>query len=429
MALLPWKTLYATATGLAQPYLRRLVSKRLAAGKEDPARFAERFGTPGTARPVGMLLWIHAASVGESMSVRPLIDALVEAHPQLHILLTTTTVTSAKLLADRPPPNTIHQFAPLDHGGWIERFLDHWQPNGAIWVESELWPAMIWRSQAHSIPLVLINGRLSAASERSWRWAPGLIRSILQCFSLILGQTEAETARFSRLGAKQTSFAGNLKYSVAPLPVDQTALQALRAEVGNRPLWLAASTHPGEDEIVLEAHAELTRRFPDLLTIVVPRHPERGDAIASMITEQGIPFSRRSMGEGVHPGNALYLADTLGELGLFYRLARIALVAGSLKPGIGGHNPIEAAQLDCAVLQGPYTENFAAVTQQLSEADAQFIVSDGAEIAAHVGQLLSAPGRRENIACHAKKVALWNSSAAERIFAQIEPVLFPEPQP
>src|SRR5215831_11620011 len=351
-----YRALTRPLTPLALVYLAR----RRKRGKEHPTRLRERRGFPGGARPDAPLLWLHAASVGEATAVLGLIERLLDARPDLEILVTTGTVTSASLLETRLPARARHQFVPADLPSWTARFLDHWRPDMALWVESELWPNLVRATSARGIPMVLLNGRLSARSYARWRWWPGLIGPVLGAFALCLAQDEEQAERLRQLGAREVATLGDLKAAASTLPVDPMQLERLRRRIGSRPLWLAASTHPGEEEIAASVHRRLSETHPGLLTIIVPRHPARGDAIATMLAARGLRAAQRRRGEPITGDTDVYLGDTLGELGLFYSLAGIAFIGGSLVPK-GGHNPFEAARLGCAVLQGPNIGNCAEI--------------------------------------------------------------------
>ena len=332
--------LYRAATPPLGPLVYLYLKRRLKRGKEDPVRFRERQGLPGKVRPPGPLVWIHAASVGEATAMLALIERLLRERPALQILVTTGTVTAARLLETRLPSRAWHQFAPVDLPHWIGRFLDHWRPDLALWVESELWPNLVWETHARGVSMVLLNGRLSARSYMRWRWFPGLIGPVLGAFALCLAQDRVQAERLRSLGASKIAVAGDLKAAADALPVDALQLENLRQQIGRRPVWLAASTHAGEEEIVADVHREIALIRPDLLTMIVPRHPGRGDAIARMLTDRGLQPARRRHGEPITGRTDIYLADTMGELGLFYALAGISFVGGSLVAK-GGHNPFE----------------------------------------------------------------------------------------
>jgi 3-deoxy-D-manno-octulosonic-acid transferase len=396
-------SLWRAGGRLAAPLIPLWLLRRAARGKEFHARLAERRGLAALPRPAGPLLWLHAASVGESLSALPLIAALRQARPGLSVLVTTGTVTSARLLARRlggdgavpersgampASPWLIHQVAPLDVPGWAARFLDHWRPDAAVFVESELWPTMLAALRQRAIPAALVNARLSARSAARWARAPALAAEALGSFRVILGQTAADAARLSTLAGRAVPCPGNLKHAAPPLPADAAELARLAALIGDRTVWVAASTHPGEEEQVLAAHRAALAAEPGLLLIVAPRHPERGAAVAAVAAASGFAAPRRS--EGTGPDGPVWIADTLGELGLWYRLARGAFLGGSLVPH-GGQNPLEPARLGRPVAFGPHTGNFTEVTEALLGAGAATRVADSAALAAWVERLAGDP--------------------------------------
>lgn len=340
---------------LAAPAIDIWLAHRRRQGKEDKLRFAERLGHPGRARPDGRLAWAHAASVGESLAVLPLAERLNAAG--LNVLITSGTVTSARVLEKRLPAGMMHQYVPIDRPGPVRRFLDHWRPDMAIWVESELWPNLVLAAAARAIPMVMVNARMSERSARRWRHMPRLIAPLLGAFSACLAQSEADGKRLQALGARSVTLAGNIKYDAAPLPVDETALDKLRRDIGERPHWLAASTHPGDEAAAAEAHRALAGTIPGLLTLIAPRHPERTTEFAEMLRARGHAVATRSTGDAIGADTDIYVADTLGEMGLLYRLAGTVFIAGSLASH-GGHNPVEAALLKNALLAGPDMRNF-----------------------------------------------------------------------
>jgi 3-deoxy-D-manno-octulosonic-acid transferase len=403
---------------LALLYLRR----RQRRGKEDGARLGERQGLTGTIRPPGPLLWIHAASVGEATAMLRLIERMLETRPKLEILVTTGTVASARLLASRLPRRAHHQFAPVDLPGWIGRFLDHWRPDMALWVESELWPNLVLATQARGIPMMLVNGRLSARSYRRWRRWPGLIRPMLGAFAECLAQDAEQAVRLRMLGARAVAAVGDLKASGTALPVDLAQLRRLEWEIGRRPLWLAASTHQGEEEIAAAAHRRLGAVHPGLLTIIAPRHPARGDMVAAMLAANGLRVARRSRGQPIAAETEIYLADTIGELGLFYRLAGIAFIGGSMTPR-GGHNPFEAALLDCAVLHGPDMSNCTAMAAALAAAGAAQTVSGVDELVLQVSALLCDRRLRTARCAAGARAAAGGQGVLDAVLARLSPWL------
>ncbi|MBL4719901.1 MAG: 3-deoxy-D-manno-octulosonic acid transferase [Alphaproteobacteria bacterium] len=414
--------LYRGLTNIGAPLINHYLRRRLANGKEHPERFEERRGEPSRIRPAGPLAWIHAASVGEAQSALTLIHHMLRRRTDLHVLVTTGTVTSARIMADRLPPRSFHQFVPVDRLPWIRRFLDHWDPDLAIWVESEFWPNLIHETAERNIPMALVNGRVSRRSVANWRRAPGFIRAILSCFRLCLTQTDEEASRLKGLGAQRVLCHGNLKYSAEPLPVDEAEWDALSESIDGRPVWLAASTHPGEEDIVADAHTIIKATVPNVLTLIVPRHPDRGAEITAQMTSRGLNLGRRALNDPIGPDTEIYIADTLGELGLFYRLANIAFIGGSLRDH-GGHNPLEAAQLDCAILMGPDTANFASVAAELHGAQAMLEISDAASLARAVTELLSNPTEVDSLSEAAATVAAKNYAVVDSVMETLEPFL------
>lgn len=391
--------LYRGAAAAAGPIVRRHLRRRLRAGKEDPARLGERFGRPSAPRPDGALVWIHAASVGEAVSVLPLVDRL-RGRAGLGLLMTTSTVTSARLLADRLPAEAVHQFAPIDRPGWVRAFLDHWRPGLALRVESELWPATLGALSARGIPAVLVNARLSPRSFRGWRCFPPAGRALLGAFALCLARSEADAARLRALGARKVRCLGDLKEAAPALPADAAALAALRRQAAGRRVWLAASTHPGEEEAAAQAHAAVRRAVPDALLVVVPRHPERGPGVARALAASGRDVRLKSRGD--RAGGEVYVADGLGELGLYFRLAEIVFMGGSLVAR-GGQNPLEPARLGCAILHGPHMENFAETAAAL--AGAARVVAGPDALAAALAELFADDALRARLAARAAAVA------------------------
>lgn len=373
--------LYAGATSAAAPWLRRMLVRRAGRGKEILQRLTEREGIASLPRPDGRLVWLHAASVGEMVSALPVIELLVARGA---VLLTTGTVTSAKLAAERLPQGVMHQFIPLDMPVWTARFLDYWRPDVAIFMESEIWPNLLNGCDRRRIPRFLINARLSASSAKGWRWLPGLTRQLLGGFMAVHAQSALDAARFRDLGAKRVLEWGNLKNSTQPLPYTPGAMADIQRLIPGA-VWLAASTHPGEEEIIHAVHQDLLPAFPDLITVIVPRHPERGAEVAASCA--GAP--RRSLGQSPQAGR-IYVADTLGELGLFFRLAPFVFIGNSLVAG-GGHNLIEPAKLARPVICGPHMENFIEARDCMAQAQALIQVNGRDDLGAAVRHWLSNP--------------------------------------
>ncbi len=409
---------YRALTALTTPLLPGWLLWRLSRGKEDRARLGERRGHAGLERPKGRLAWLHGASVGEALALQPLILRLRARG--FYVLLTTGTVTSARVVEDRLTDGVIHQFIPLDSPAYVNRFLDHWRPDIALFAESELWPNMLLEADARGIPLVLVNARVSERSYNRWRQFPGTIRALLGAIDLCLAQSPTDATRLMDLGAARVQVAGNLKYDVPALPADPARLARMRAIVGARPVWLAASTHAGEEEVALAVHCGLLRQFPNLLTIVAPRHPERGGQIAAMARQYGIPVSQRSIGETPGPGPQFYIADTIGELGLFYRVCGIVFVGKSLV-GEGGQNPIEPVKLGAAILHGPNVSNFADVYAAIQIENGAVEVRDVEELAGALASLLSDARRLRSTTRAASEVVHGLGGACDSIMQAIEP--------
>ncbi len=404
---------------LARPLLWGLLAVRTARGKEDRGRRGERYGRPSRPRPEGPLIWVHAASVGEFSAVLPLVEAMVGRG--IAALVTTGTVTSARIAAERLPAGAVHQFVPLDVAPYLTHFLDAWRPAAALFVESEVWPVALAETARRGIPRIVVNARLSARSYRRWRKLPATAQAMFGAVDLVLAQSEGDGERFAGLGAALVEVTGNLKVDGPPPPADADELAALSAMVGARPRWVAASTHRGEDEIVAAAHRLIAASRPDVLTILVPRHPERGARIVEMVTAAGLGVALRSRGEPIRPDTAVYVADTIGELGLFYRLAPVAFVGGSLVER-GGQNPIEPARLGAAVLAGPNVANFAGLYGDLAGAGALATVTDADSLAAAVGALLDDPAAAAAAARAAAAVADRHAGALARTLTRLSPL-------
>lgn len=410
--------LYRAATKAAGPFADLALKRRLKDGKEDPERIGERRGKAGRARPEGLLVWIHGASVGESLSVIPLVDRLKQQRPELSFLVTTGTVTSAKLMAERLPKGAFHQYVPIDHPHYVQAFLEHWRPQAALFVESEFWPNLILSARQRIPFIALVNGRISPQSFDDWQKRLSTIRYVLSSFDIMLAQDRQNAERLATLSGRPVETFGNLKNAAPPLPGSVEELDALRRETAGRPLWLAASTHPGEEEAVLAAHRTLLPIFPGLLTILAPRHPTRGAEVADLAATHGLKASRRSL-KGPIAGSDVYVADTLGELGLFYRLSDIAFVGGGLTQK-GGHNPLEPARLGGAILHGPYTFNFVETYGEMRKAGGSALVRNERELATAVRRLLSDDKTRKAMADAAQRAA---EASAERVLVEISDVI------
>ncbi len=407
--------LYRAASGAGGPFARALLRRRLAAGKEDVSRLRERLGEASRRRPQGSLFWLHGASVGESLSVLPLVERLTARDSGLFALVTTGTVTSAKLMEERLPARALHQFAPVDHPKFVKRFLDHWRPDAALFVESELWPNLLMGARASTEFMALVNGRVSPRSFANWGARPRTIRYLLSQFDVLIAQDRENAERLSILSERAAPTFGNLKNAAAPLPVNAEALAALTRDIGRRPVLLAASTHQGEEEMVIEAAKLLLADLADLLVILAPRHPARGPEVADKAIAAGLTTARRDSGAPIGADTQLYVADTLGELGLFYRVASTAFVGGSLVAK-GGHNPLEPARLGAAILHGPNVFNFAETYAELRSAGGSALVRNDRELAAAARRLFGDETTRKTMVEAARRAA---EASGERVLADI----------
>jgi 3-deoxy-D-manno-octulosonic-acid transferase len=410
---------YRLATRLLSPFAPLILGQRAARGKEDRSRSRERLGHAAMARPAGRLIWVHGASVGESLSALPLVRRLL-AESGTSVLVTSGTVASAAIMQARLPAGALHQYVPLDLPGAAARFLDHWRPDAGLFVESDLWPNLILEAAARGVRLALVNARISERSAQRWQVAKASGAALLGAFDVVLAQDDAFAERFRALGARNVQAVGSLKADAPPLAVDEAALAAMQAAIGARPVLLAAQTHPGEDETVLPAHDTLRARFPDLLTVIVPRHIERGADIAMLCGPR--PAARRSLGEPLTADTAVYIGDTLNEMGLFYRLAPFCFLGGTLVP-VGGHNPLEPARLGRAVLAGPHCESNVRAFDAILAAQGFGRVEGSADIAREAARLFTDPAAAAQAGAEAARGAATLSGAVERTVAALKTLL------
>ena len=411
---------YRCLTGLLQPLAPQVLRGRARRGKEDPARMGERLGRPSRERPKGEVVWLHGASVGETLSLLPLVEALAHARPDLTLLVTSGTVAAAEVMKQRLPAGVLHQYAPVDAPGPVKRFLKHWRPCLAVFVESELWPNLLHYACEAGCRLALLGARISDDSARGWARAPRSARALLSAFDLILAQDVRSWTKLKDLGAKVAGEL-DLKQAAAPLPHDEAELQALKDELSGRPVVVAASTHPGEDEQVVAALRALPEPRP--LLVLAPRHPARGRDLAEMLRAQGVKLSRRSIGERIAGDTEIYLADTLGELGLFFRLAQVVVMGGGFGEGVGGHNPLEPARLGLPVVTGPDIANFNETYAGLLHAHAALMTPHQAALNAALADLLANPERAAQMGARAKAHAESRHDAAKAALAALEPLL------
>ena len=419
-ALIAWRLL----TRLLEPLAPRLLDARAKQGKEDPGRVDERLGRASLARPEGDLVWLHGVSVGETLSLLPVVERLRHKRPDLTILVTSGTLTSATLLAQRLPAGVIHQFAPIDAPGAVAAFLDHWRPSLAVFVESELWPNLILEARKRGVKLVLASARITEKTVDGWRRFPGAVREILSAFDRILPQDQTSAARLHSLGARIDGHV-NLKLSGEAPPHDAAAFTRLSAAIGDRPVVVAASTHDGEEIALVRALDRLTDR---LCLILVPRHPARSAEIAAALERDGYRFALRSEGREPDRDTDLYLADTLGEMGLFLRLADVVVMGGSFsaaleKPPVGGHNPLEPARLGKPALTGPDMTNWAAVTGALVQAGGLAVVEAPWDLPAILAPLLADTDAARAMGERGRRAAAEAGSGLDRLWDTLAPLL------
>lgn len=416
--------LYRFFAFVAGPIIDLWFLKRKKNGKEDSKRFNERLGHPGFPRPEGSLIWMHAASVGEIMSVLPLIDHINEKYEDINILVTTGTVTSAKLLDKRLPKRVMHQYVPIDKMPTVIRFLKHWRPDFVLWVESELWPNLIIETNKTGCPMAQINARISKNSFNKWQKCISLSNQILECFAINLSQSEEDQNRFTALGSPNAKYVGNLKYDASPLPASPKETGQLVSMIGNRPIWIAASTHPGEEELLAETHHLLLKEHKSLLLIIIPRHPDRGKEIRDKLDNLELKSSVRSEEGEITEETNVYIANTIGELGIFYRLANIVFMGGSIVEH-GGQNPLEAARLQCSLITGIHTENFIKIYHELEENNALIRIHSTDELAEKVDLLLKDHDIQEKLSTTALELIKSKQGVLEKYIEELSPFIHP----
>ncbi|WP_273726973.1 lipid IV(A) 3-deoxy-D-manno-octulosonic acid transferase [Brucella gallinifaecis] len=404
------------------PFIGTYISYRASRGKEERARRSERYGKTGIARPQGPVIWAHAASVGESVAMAPLIESI--AATGIHIVMTTGTVTSAKLVADQLGNQVIHQYAPLDLQPAVNNFLDHWKPDLVIGCESEIWPATVLSLGTRHIPQVLVNGRLSDRSFAAWQKRPELAEALFENFAHVIAQSELDGDRFRTLGARPVSVSGNLKVDTAPAPADPQALATLQHQIGERRTWAAISTHDGEEEIAAEVHQMLKVRYPRLLTIIVPRHPNRAEAIENMLAEKGLKVAARSRGDVIDSDTDVLLGDTIGEMGLYLQLTEVAFIGNSLTKE-GGHNPLEPAMMGTAVLTGKNVQNFRESFQRLIKNGGARVVKDRNMLAGAINFLFNNPEHLKTMIRAGADTVKDMRGALNRTLNSLEPFIQP----
>lgn len=401
-----------------------ILKRRLKKGKEDLQRVLERKGKPGLKRPEGKLLWFHAASVGEAQSTLIVINKLLDLYQDIHILVTTGTVTSAELMDKKLPKRAFHQYYPMDHPKWTKDFVQYWEPSGIIWMESELWPNMLLHIQKSEIPCVLLNGRLSKKSYKKWKRFRGSAYKLLKTFEICICQTEEDLQRFQKLGHTNLAVQENIKYAASALSYEEADFKKLKNSIKDRPIWLAASTHQAEEEICCRIHLNLKKEHPNLLTIIVPRHPDRRDSIQKLGDKYNVKMvMRRSNKQLPAEDTDVYVVDTIGELGLFYKLSSIGFIGRSLSDdGGGGHNPIEAAQLNTAILHGPNIQNLDKIYTDFMQASASMEVRDEDDLYAKLSRLLKDEEGVSALQNKSQAFVVEKARVLDKIIGNIEPV-------
>ncbi|GHC67917.1 lipid IV(A) 3-deoxy-D-manno-octulosonic acid transferase [Limoniibacter endophyticus] len=415
---------YRYAGAVVYPFLGGYISWRARKGKEEHHRRRERYGFASVERPVGPLVWVHAASVGETGAVIPLTERLLDLG--INVVLTTGTVTSARLAEERLGDRVIHQYVPLDLKTAVSRFLEHWHPDLAIFAESEIWPMTVLELGERSIPQVLVNARLSDRSFASWKKRSYVAEALLEKLAHVIAQSEDDAERFRQLGARPVTVSGNLKVDTKVPPVDERTLHLLMRQVGNRPVWAAISTHDGEEQMAARIHRNLHEYHSRLLTILVPRHPDRADQITRMLTTQGLTVARRSLNEPIEANTDIYLGDTIGEMGLYLRLTEVAYVGRSMALAVsGGQNPLEPAILETAILSGPNIGNFRDSYQRLEEEGAARIVNTPGELEEAIDLLLTNNNQREKMMLAAARTVEDMKGALNITLSTLEPFVHP----
>ena len=379
--------IYNTLIRILYPIvIRSYIQKRIEIGKEDIKRFNERIGRPVKERPEGKLIWFHGASVGESISMLPLINRLLETSEDTYVMVTTGTTTSAEIMGKRLPERAFHQYIPIDNPSFTKRFVKHWQPNLVLWFESDLWPAMLSTIKKRNIPLILVNGRISNKSFKRWQQFDFICKELLACFTFCLGQSEEDAYRLRVLGAKETTCLGNLKFAGLPIPVDEAKKQEIITQIGQRRIFCISSTHENEETLLAKHFKRLFEKHPDILVIIAPRHPQRGEEIKKQLLSMNLNVALRSAKEKITAKTQVYIADTIGELGIWYGISPVVFIGGSLIPH-GGQNFMEPSRLKDAVIVGPYMHNFTEAMQRAQRANAIIQNNDAEEIIDTVIQL------------------------------------------
>ena len=413
-------------TFLAKPLVRPILWLRRRRGLEtkDPARISERLGAASMKRPKGKIFWFNAASVGESNSIIPVIDRILELYPEVSVLVTTTTLTAAGNMEKKlQGKRAFHQFLPVDRRAYVDRFFDYWRPSIGFFVDSDFWPNLILSAQAHDVPLVLLNGRVSDKSFRRWERHLDMSRRLMSGFIYGFGKSEEDRGKLEKMGIGVTVCVGNLKYGVPPLQADKGELDKLEKSIGARHAWIASSTHEGEEELVLDANAFVRKILPDTLLIIAPRHPARGAEIRVLAESRGLRAAVRSEGDKIAKDTDVYIANTMGELGLFYGALDVAFVGGSLLEHLAGHNPMEPAMLHGAVISGKNVSSFLETYDILGREGAVIMVDDAIGLGERVAGLLQNDELRREYMDKALAVARREADVLARTMDKLQPIL------
>ena len=416
-----WVLLYLYFSRINLLLFRLIILVRKLQGKEHPERFSERLGEYTIERPSGRVIWFNAVSVGETLSLLPVVNELLSKDPETRILITTTTVTSANILQKRFPKEVIHQFTPVDNEKVSRKFLSYWQPDVAVWCESELWPSIINQTKILDIPMYLINARISKKTLNIWYKLPNTVRWALTSFEKIFCQTNDVKETFICFGVRSECIivAGSTKEQILQLSFDNEEYRQLLNQISDRHVWVAASTHSGEEEIILSAHKKFLELVsPNSLLVLVPRHPNRGDDVERLVIKENLVCTRRTQNGSLSAKTQVYLADTVGEMGLWFALSHAVFLGGSLVK-VGGHNPYEPIAMDRAILTGPFIANFDEIYERLRLRKACFFVENSESIFLSLKKLIGHDVRKA-YAMRARKCVQSRNSAAKIISTNLQ---------
>ena len=417
---------YRVLTFLLKPFVRFALYLRRKKGLEtkDKKRMVERFGKTFAHRPKNAkVVWFNAASVGESNSIMPVVDRVLAGYPNAFVVVTTSSLTAADNMAKKlKGKNAVHQFLPVDRRAYVDRFFNYWKPELGFFVDSDFWPNLILSAKAHDVPLVLLNGRISDKSFAKWKKNLSFAKTLMHGFKFGFGKSDEDKRRLSVMGMEPVECVGNLKYGVPPMSCDKAELESLQKKIGKRPVFVVSSTHPGEEEICLSALLIIKKTFSNVLMILAPRHPARGQEIYDMVEANGLHAALRSRGDDITPVVDVYVADTMGELGLFYTLSDIAFVGGSLVPW-GGHNPMEPARLHNVVLSGKNVMNFQETFDLLKAENAVIMLNNEKDFASKVKSFFENEDVAKEYMARAFCVAEREAAVLDRVMDRIKPEL------